>query len=79
LRRALRFPKGTRKSGEVRVQFKVAQNGRASSIRVVRSSGDKRLDAAAIATVKRAAPFPPIPPKAGRRSWTFTVPLAFRR
>lgn len=79
LRRALRFPKGTRKSGEVRVQFKVAKNGRASSIRVVRSSGDKRLDAAAIATVKRAAPFPPIPPKAGRHSWTFTVPLAFRR
>ncbi len=79
LRRALRFPKGTRKSGEVRVQFKVAQNGRASSIRIVRSSGDKRLDAAAIATVKRAAPFPPIPQKAGRRSWTFTVPLAFRR
>lgn len=79
LRRALRFPKGARRSGEVHVSFVVAANGRASSIRIVRSSGDSKLDAAAVATVKRAAPFPAIPSGAGRRSWAFTVPLAFRR
>ncbi len=79
LRRALRYPKGGRISGEAHVQFVVAANGRASSIRVVRSSGDTRLDAAALETVQRAAPFPAIPAEAGRSNWTFTVPLAFRR
>ncbi len=79
LRRALRYPKGGRISGEAHVQFVVAANGRASSIRVVRSSGDARLDAAALETVQRAAPFPAIPAEAGRSNWTFTVPLVFRR
>jgi protein TonB len=79
LRRALRYPSGTRATGEAHVQFVVASNGRASSIRLVRSSGDAKIDAAAVATVKRAGPFPAIPAEAGRKSWTFTVPLAFRR
>lgn len=79
LRRALRYPSGTRATGEAHVQFVVASNGRASSVRLVRSSGDPKIDAAAVATVKRAAPFPTIPAEAGRKSWTFTVPLAFRR
>jgi protein TonB len=36
------------------------------------------LDKEAVATVKRAK-FPPIPAEAGRKSWTFTMPLAFTR
>lgn len=80
LRRALRYPAAARGvSGEVRVQFSIAANGRASGIRVVKSSGNAALDKAAIATVKRAAPFPAIPPGSGRSSWKFTVPLLFTR
>ena len=30
---------------------------------------------AALAIVRRAAPFPPIPPEAGRKNWAFTLPL----
>lgn len=80
LRRALRFPKGAGSArGEVQVQFVVARSGAASSISVVKSSGSPVLDKEAIATVKRAAPFPPIPQTAGRSSWTFTMPLMFAR
>jgi protein TonB len=80
LRRALRFPKNAKGAeGEVHVRFVVAANGGASQISVVRSSGSSALDDAAIATVKRAAPFPPIPEGAGKSSWTFTMPLLFQQ
>jgi protein TonB len=80
LRRALRYPPQARRqglSGEVHVRFTVASNGSVSTVSIARSSGSPILDEAALATVKRAAPFPPIPSEAGRTSWPFTVPLAF--
>lgn len=82
LRRSLRYPsaaKRQRLKGEVHVRFTIARNGSVSAIRVARSSGSEILDQAAIETVRRAAPFPKIPDGAGRSSWGFTVPLAFRR
>lgn len=80
LRRALRSPSGARnKSGEAHVKFVVAANGHVSSVRIAKSSGDKKLDAAALATVKRANPFPSIPQEAKRSSWAFTVPLLFQK
>ncbi len=80
LRRALRYPSGARgASGAAHVRFVVAANGSASSIRVVKSTGNSDLDEAAIATVRRASPFPAIPAEAGRASWGFTVPLVFQR
>jgi protein TonB len=80
LRRALRYPASARGArGEVHVAFVVGAGGGASRIVVVQSSGNAVLDAAAVATVERAAPFPPIPPDAGRSSWSFTMPLVFKR
>lgn len=82
LRRALRYPgaaKRDRLRGETHVRFTVSQNGGVSGLSVVRSSGSSVLDQAALETVQRAAPFPAIPPGAGRSSWRFTVPLAFVR
>jgi periplasmic protein TonB len=82
LRRALRYPGEARRErlrGEVHVSFSVSANGGVASARVVRSSGHQVLDQAALETIRRAAPFPAIPTAAGRRSWDFTVPLAFSR
>jgi protein TonB len=79
LRRALRYPSGGRGTGEVSVQFTVTAAGGVSGVRVVRSSGNPVFDKAAMETVRRAAPFPPIPPEAGRSTWTFTMPLGFVR
>jgi periplasmic protein TonB len=80
LRRALRYPARARRErlrGEVQVSFTVGGGGSVSDIRVVRSSGLPVLDQAALETVRRAAPFPPIPDD--RPNWSFTVPLAFTR
>lgn len=80
LRRALRYPREAgrqRLRGEVAVSFVVSRDGNAGSIRVVKSSGSPILDNAALETVRRAAPFPPIPD--GRPNWPFTVPLVFTR
>ena len=75
LRRALRRSNGPR--GEVLIRFTVQANGQVSSIGIGRSSGNAAVDQAGLATVNRAAPFPPIPPQANRSTWTFDVPLAF--
>jgi protein TonB len=77
--RALRFPSGARDQGVAQVQFVVAASGAVSQVRVVRSAGSAALDSAAIEAVQRAAPFPPIPAAAGRSSWTFAMPLTFKR
>lgn len=82
LRRALRYPseaRSRRLNGVVQVRFVVGSSGDVGSVGLAASSGSPILDDAALATVNRAAPFPPIPEGAGRRSWTFTVPLAFVR
>lgn len=80
LRRALRYPKGAgRAGGEAHVSFTVSATGKVSGIHVVRSTGNATLDAEAVRTVERAAPFPAIPADAGRKSWTFTMPLLFKR
>jgi len=82
LRRSLRYPREARSQrlrGEVQVAFTVSGGGGVGGVRIARSSGSPVLDRAALETVQRAAPFPPIPADAGRSSWTFTVPLAFTR
>lgn len=65
--------------GQARVQFVIDASGRVGSVEVVTSSGSAILDRAAIETVRRAAPFPPIPMEAGRTQWPFKVTLAFGR
>jgi protein TonB len=82
LRRSLRYPSEARRQrirGEAHVRFTVSRSGGVGSVRLARSSGSPILDNAALDTVRRAAPFPAIPPEAGRSSWSFTVPLAFTR
>ena len=77
---ALRYPRAANgERGEVVVRFTVAAQGGASGMQVVRSSGHPVLDQAALDTVSRAAPFPPIPANAGFASKTFDFPLGFVR
>jgi len=47
--------------GITHLYFTVLANGRGRDIKMVRSSGSSILDEEAIATVKRAQPFPPAP------------------
>lgn len=62
--------------GVTHVSFHVTASGQAVSVTVSRSSGNATVDKAALAHVKRAAPFPK--PPAGART-RFVIPLEFRR
>jgi protein TonB len=78
--RALRYPKDARgASGEVTVSFAVGSSGQLLRVSVQRSSGNAAIDEAGIASVQRAAPFPPFPSGTSRSHWEFSVPLLFSR
>jgi protein TonB len=62
--------------GVVHVSFHVSASGQPVRIAVSRSSGNARVDKAALAHVKRAAPFPRPPSGARTR---FVIPIEFRR
>ena len=67
LRRAVRSISRAARSkarSDVHVTFVVNAGGGVGGVSVVRSSGSPELDQAAIAMVRRAAPFPPIPSEA---------------
>lgn len=62
--------------GVVHVSFHVSASGQAVRVAVSRSSGNARVDKAALAHIKRAAPFPRPPSGARTR---FVIPIEFRR
>ena len=66
-------------TGVATLTFSIAANGQLKSVRLRGSSGIASLDEAAIATVRRASPFPPIPAEAQVSAMTFTVPLRYKR
>ncbi len=80
LRRHQRYPRNARSGrlrGTVRVSFTIGADGGARNVRIADSSGESILDAAAIALVKRASPFPKIPAGANRNNWPFSIPIRF--
>ncbi|MCV6584211.1 MAG: TonB family protein [Marinibacterium sp.] len=77
--RAKRYPRGTNASGNVKLRIRVNRNGRLASVTVRASSGDARLDQAAVAAVKRAGRFPPAPKKLKGDSFGFNLTLKLQR
>ncbi len=65
----------TRRGGRGILRFALGPGGNVLSVTVLDSSGDPAIDAAAVAAVNRAAPYPPIPPDTGKSSWTFGLPF----
>ncbi len=64
--------------GRAVVTFGVASSGGLRFVRLARSSGDGRLDQAALAAVRRSSPFPTPPAGASAAQLTFTIGLSFR-
>jgi periplasmic protein TonB len=60
--------------GRAAVSFSLSENGAVTSVRLARASGVASLDQEAIATVRRASPFPVPPPGANK---VFTAPFSF--
>lgn len=70
--KALKRPSGRYDAGEVRVSFTIDAGGRLVDVRLTGSSGDDKVDKAALAAVNRAAPFPSFS-EGGSRSFTFPL------
>jgi len=69
--------KKAREQGAVVVKFTIDRDGRLLASSIKQSSGHLRLDQAALATLARAAPFPPIPDFVGRETLSVAVPIDY--
>ena len=79
LKRKRFYPSAARRdrlTGSATVSFTLNAAGKVTAARVVRSSGERILDEAAIEMVRRASPYPPIPPGLGA-TITIQAPIAF--
>lgn len=66
-------------TGTVLMSFTLGRSGGVGGSRLSRSSGVAALDAQAVAMVRQASPFPPIPPEIKDGSLSFSIPVAFTR
>jgi protein TonB len=74
------YPRASRRRGEegrVVVSFVIRKTGELTDLKVTESSGSRRLDEAALKTLRRISPFQPIPEALARDAWSITVPIAF--
>jgi periplasmic protein TonB len=68
---------GTQTSGTAVVRFKVRANGELVSREIESSSGSRVLDQAALDSIEKAAPFPPMPKDLGSDDLEISVPFKF--
>ncbi|WP_321339674.1 energy transducer TonB [Breoghania sp.] len=79
LQRAQRYPRKARRAeGTVMVRFTIAPGGQVSGLRVLRSSGNRVLDEAALATVRRVSPMPAFPSEMPQKPKSVKVPFAYK-
>lgn len=78
LRRAHRPPSGSRATGTVKLVLTLAPTGQVTGVSMVASSGDGRLDQAALSAVKRAR-FPRAPQGLDKPSYRFSQRLTVAR
>ncbi|MET4172297.1 TonB family protein [Bradyrhizobium sp. LA6.1] len=71
-------PEATGQTGEAKVRVAIDRSGKLISRVLIESTGSPPLDAAALAIVERAAPFPEPPPEVKEDMLGFIVPIVFR-
>lgn len=74
------FPDAARSQGiegTAQVEFVVLVDGRAGGIKLAQSSKNQILDDEALTTIKRAAPFAPIPASFKSSQITLRIPIVF--
>jgi len=63
--------------GTAVVRLRVKSDGELVEHKIVKSSGSKALDNAALASIERASPFPEIPDEVGQETIVVSVPFKF--
>jgi protein TonB len=76
LQRFKRYPPGG-EQGTSRLSFTLGRGGQVLGSRLAGSSGHLALDNETLAMVRRAQPFPPMPPELKQASMSFSVPVRF--
>jgi periplasmic protein TonB len=66
------------KSAEIVVSFVLDRTGHVLSTEIVKGSGDRAFDEAALAMIKRSDPVPQPPPLVADEGLSFTLPVIFR-
>lgn len=79
IERAKRYPRGENRSGNVLLNLRVARTGQLLGVSVRRSSGNAKLDAAAVASVQRARRFVQAPRELTAASYTFAITIELKR
>ncbi len=80
LQRFKQYPSGARAAGEQgtsRLSFTLGRNGQVLGSRLAGSSGHPALDGETLAMIRRAQPFPPMPPELKQASMSFSIPVQF--
>jgi periplasmic protein TonB len=67
----------TQTAGTAVIRFTVDANGGIAELKVTKGSGSKALDDAALASIEKAVPYPPIPKNLGRGYLEISVPFKF--
>jgi protein TonB len=80
LQRFKQYPSSAKAAGEQgtsRLSFTLGRSGQVLGSRLAGSSGHPSLDGETLAMVRRAQPFPPMPPELKQASMSFSVPVQF--
>jgi protein TonB len=80
LQRFKQYPSGARTAGEQgtsRLSFTLGRSGQVLGSRLAGSSGHPALDSETLAMVRRAQPFPAMPPELKQASMSFSIPVQF--
>ena len=72
-----RRAKRMRKQGVVKVAFTINRNGIISKLRILKSSGVKSLDQAALKAVRKVGRFPAIPAGIRKQSLSYNIPISY--
>ncbi len=79
VQRSMRYPRTMSTAGTAKLALEVARDGRLRTLKLMRSSGNTVLDAAALRAVQRAGRFAAAPDGLTADAYAFSVSLTFKR
>lgn len=79
VQRNIRYPRSLAAAGTTKLTLRVARNGTLQNLKLMRSSGNKALDAAALRAVKRAGRFAKAPQGLDAEVYAFSLSLTFKQ